>query len=135
MENISMIKKINFVLIIISIISCIYISDFNILIGFILHFLMVRKYNKDKKLYLKIFIHIIVIFTFFELIFIIINSIQIFNKVILFITVIELILKLIIGYLCYNEFIKKFNNDLNYLYKIEYQYNKYILNENNNNLI
>ena len=132
MENILIIKKINIILIIISIISCLYISDFNVLIGFILHFLIVRKFNKDKKLYLKIFIHIIFIFTIFELIFIVVNSFQIFYKGIFFINVIELILKLIIGYLCYNEFNKLYNNDLNYLYKIEYQYNKYILNENNN---
>lgn len=132
MENILIIKKLNIILIIISIISCLYISDFNVLIGFILHFLIVRKFNKDKKLYLKIFIHIIFIFTIFELIFIVVNSFQIFYKGIFFINVIELILKLIIGYLCYNEFNKLYNNDLNYLYKIEYQYNKYILNENNN---
>jgi len=132
MENILIIKKLNIILIIISIISCLYISDFNVLIGFILHFLIVRKFNKDKKLYLKIFIHIIFIFTIFELIFIVVNSFQIFYKGIFFINVIELILKFIIGYLCYNEFNKLYNNDLNYLYKIEYQYNKYILNENNN---
>ena len=132
MENILIIKKLNIILIIISIISCLYISDFNVLIGFILHFLIVRKFNKDKKLYLKIFIHIIFIFTIFELIFIVVNSFQIFYKGIFFINVIELILKLIIGYLCYNEFNKLYNNDFNYLYKIEYQYNKYILNENNN---
>lgn len=130
-------QKLSWLLIGLSATSSIMRTDFNIVYGYVILIILAKYYYLDSKLFLKIILHCAIALSGFDLLWFIVSmsswtskegiywkSLYTMHWVVIIISFIELIVKCLIGYLAYNEFMKLFSSDYAYLTKFDYRSNK-----------
>ena len=134
-NKIKLISRLSFFLILISITSCLIRPDFNLICGFLIIIIFNRYLFKDEPLFLKIIIHILIATSILEIIwfifslpsFFFLNKSNIFWKSLslmhstgLVLAIIQLLLKIIMCFILYNQYNIVSNNDFTYLKSFSY---------------
>ena len=134
-NTIKLVSRLSFFLIILSITSCLIRPDFNLICGFLIIIIFNRYLFKDEPLFLKIIIHILIATSILEIIwfifslpsFFFLNKSNIFWKSLslmhstgLVLAIIQLLLKIIMCFILYNQYNIVSNNDFTYLKSFSY---------------
>ena len=134
-NTIKLVSRLSFFLIILSITSCLIRPDFNLISGFLIIIIFNRYLFKDESLFLKIIIHILIATSILEIIwfifslpsFFFLNKSNIFWKSLslmhstgLVLAIIQLLLKIIMCFILYNQYNIVSNNDFTYLKSFSY---------------
>ena len=134
-NKIKLVSRLSFFLIILSITSCLIRPDFNLICGFLIIIIFNRYLFKDEPLFLKIIIHILIATSILEIIwfifslpsFFFLNKSNIFWKSLslmhstgLVLAIIQLLLKIIMCFILYNQYNIVSNNDFTYLKSFSY---------------
>ena len=134
-NKINLVSRLSFFLIILSITSCLIRPDFNLICGFLIIIIFNRYLFKDEPLFLKIIIHILIAASILEIIwfifslpsFFFLNKSNIFWKSLslmhstgLVLAIIQLLLKIIMCFILYNQYNIVSNNDFTYLKSFSY---------------
>ncbi len=134
-NKINLVSRLSFFLIILSITSCLIRPDFNLICGFLIIIIFNRYLFKDEPLFLKIIIHILIATSILEIIwfifslpsFFFLNKSNIFWKSLslmhstgLILALIQLLLKIIMCFILYNQYNIVSNNDFTYLKSFSY---------------
>jgi hypothetical protein len=134
-NKINLVSRLSFFLIILSITSCLIRPDFNLICGFLIIIIFNRYLFKDEPLFLKIIIHILIATSILEIIwfifslpsFFFLNKSNIFWKSLslmhstgLVLAIIQLLLKIIMCFILYNQYNIVSNNDFTYLKSFSY---------------
>ena len=134
-NKINLVSRLSFFLIILSVTSCLIRPDFNLISGFLIIIIFNRYLFKDEPLFLKIIIHILIAASILEIIwfifslpsFFFLNKSNIFWKSLslmhstgLVLAIIQLLLKIIMCFILYNQYNIVSNNDFTYLKSFSY---------------
>ena len=134
-NTIKLVSRLSFFLIILSITSCLIRPDFNLICGFLIIIIFNRYLFKDEPLFLKIIIHILIATSILEIIwfifslpsFFFLNKSNIFWKSLslmhstgLVLAIIQLLLKIIMCFILYNQYNIVSDSDFTYLKSFNY---------------
>jgi hypothetical protein len=134
-NKINLVSRLSFFLIILSITSCLIRPDFNLICGFLIIIIFNRYLFKDEPLFLKIIIHILIATSILEIIwfifslpsFFFLNKSNIFWKSLslmhstgLVLAIIQLLLKIIMCFILYNQYNIVSDSDFTYLKSFNY---------------
>ena len=134
-NKIKLVSRLSFFLIILSITSCLIRPDFNLICGFLIIIIFNRYLFKDEPLFLKIIIHILIATSILEIIwfifslpsFFFLNKSNIFWKSLslmhstgLVLAIIQLLLKIIMCFILYNQYNIVSDSDFTYLKSFNY---------------
>lgn len=134
-NTIKLVSRLSFFLIILSITSCLIRPDFNLISGFLIIIIFNRYLFKDESLFLKIIIHILIAASILEIIWFFFSlpsfffltetntfwkSLSLMHSIGLTLALIQLLLKIIMCCILYNQYKIVSNNDLTYLKNFSY---------------
>ena len=134
-NKIKLVSRLSFFLIILSITSCLIRPDFNLICGFLIIIIFNRYLFKDEPLFLKIIIHILIAASILEIIWFIFSlpsffflnktntfwkSLSLMHSTGLILALIQLLLKIIMFFILYNQYNIVSDSDFTYLKSFNY---------------
>ena len=134
-NTIKLVSRLSFFLIILSITSCLIRPDFNLICGFLIIIIFNRYLFKDEPLFLKIIIHILIAASILEIIWFIFSlpsffflnktntfwkSLSLMHSTGLVLAIIQLLLKIIMCFILYNQYNIVSDSDFTYLKSFNY---------------
>ena len=134
-NTIKLVSRLSFFLIILSITSCLIRPDFNLICGFLIIIIFNRYLFKDEPLFLKIIIHILIATSILEIIWFIFSlpsffflnktntfwkSLSLMHSTGLILALIQLLLKIIMCFILYNQYNIVSDSDFTYLKSFNY---------------